>query len=97
MNKLKPFVTVLKYDNRKLYLKDFSRYTTLKELEGLIADNVAVFAFDHRTLNDITDELYKTILSRQLRRSFIDRKELEDAIKTNFPSKDNVISIFSGR
>lgn len=55
-------INIVKYANRKLYSKNFSRYITLNEMIGLIRANKEIKITDHLTKKDITKDSLKQAL-----------------------------------
>lgn len=55
-------INIVKYQNRKLYSTNFSKYITLSEMVKLVKANNTVKVTDHKTKKDITNETLKTAL-----------------------------------
>lgn len=55
-------INIIKYGNRKLYAKDFSRYITLTEMVKLVKANNQIKVTDHKSKEDITKDTLKSAL-----------------------------------
>lgn len=55
-------ITIIKYNNRKLYSTSLSRYVVLPELVKLVRDNVEFKVEEHKSKKDVTNETLKQAL-----------------------------------
>lgn len=55
-------INIVKYGNRKLYAKDFSRYITLSEMIKLVKANNQIKVTDHVSKLDVTNKTLKSAL-----------------------------------
>lgn len=62
-----PIMTFKRYQNRKLYWMEKSRYTTLSELAAMVRKNIPLRIIDSLTKNDITaNTLTQVVLQEEL-------------------------------
>ena len=61
---------IIKYDNRKLYLKNKKRYTTVKELAGFIRNGESIKVTTLKN-EDVTMQVLRKVLTQKV----IDLKE----------------------
>lgn len=54
---------IFRYNNRKLYLKEESRYTTLKEIKELYLSGAKLNIFKHNVNAPVSDITQETIVS----------------------------------
>jgi polyhydroxyalkanoate synthesis regulator protein len=54
---------IVKYQNRKFYRPDTRSYSTLREVRELVTAGQAVKLRDHKTKNDITEQVVKKALA----------------------------------
>lgn len=53
---------IIKYKNRKLYIKELSRYTTLKEIKGLYLASNKLNVYKHSVVGETLDITQETIV-----------------------------------
>jgi polyhydroxyalkanoate synthesis regulator protein len=55
-------IKIIKYNNRKLYSTNLSRYIVLPELVKLVRDNIDFTVEEHKTKKDVTGDTLKQAL-----------------------------------
>ena len=72
-------INIVKYGNRKLYAKNFSKYITLLDLVNLVKANNKVQILNNTTKEDITTVEFK----RALMHVEMSEEQLRNLIKNN--------------
>jgi polyhydroxyalkanoate synthesis regulator protein len=57
-------ITLIKYENRKIYSKDANRHVNLDEILEAVKDGEVLRIIEHRTNRDVTSEVLNQALSR---------------------------------